>query len=61
MLRCSTGNVPGYSNFGKPILTSKGERIFSIEVGNIAKKKIDIKILVTVREVVIVRKQAEAH
>ena len=54
MLRCSIKNMTGYSNFKKPV-------IFSIEGGNIVKKEIDIRILVIVREIFIVRKRDEAH
>ena len=69
MLRCSTENVSGYSNFEKPILTSEGEKYSVLRggggggwgEGNIVKKEIDIRILVTVREMFIVQQRVEAH
>ena len=61
MLRCSTENVSGKSNFETPILTSEGKIIFSIEGEIIVLKEIDKIIFVTVRNIVVVRERAEAH
>ena len=58
MLRCSTENVSGKSNFETPILTSEGKTIFSIEGGIIVMKEIDIMIFATVRKIVVVRERA---
>ena len=59
MLGCSTENVSVDSNFEEPILTSEGEKY--LVLGSIVKREIDIRILVTAREIVIVQKRVEAH
>ena len=46
--------MSGNSNFEKPILTLEGEKHSVLRERNIVKKEIGIKILVTLREIVIV-------
>ena len=45
MLRCSTENEPGDSNFEKLILTSEGEKYSVLREGILSRKEIDIRIL----------------
>ena len=59
MLGCSTEKVSVDSNFEELILTSEGEKY--LVLGSIVKREIDIRILVTAREIVIVQKRVEAH
>ena len=40
MLRCSTENVSGDSNFEKPIITSEGEKYPVLKVGILSRKKL---------------------
>ena len=56
MLSCNTENVSGDSSFEKPILTSEDEK-YQYRGKNIVLKEIDIKILVTVRKIVVDRKK----
>ena len=53
--------MSGNSNFEKPILTFEGEKHSVMRERNIIKKEIGIKILVTLREIVIVVVIVEAY